>query len=115
MTPTYIYQAEVLSVVDGDTVKLRVDLGLETDRRITVRLADVWAAERHETLGALHTAILRGLLPTGSRVVVQTTRKRGVEATTFGRYVADVWADGEWVNETMRREIGVPRGKGVRP
>jgi endonuclease YncB( thermonuclease family) len=112
-SPSYTYAAEVLSVTDGDTLKLRVDVGFEADRRLAVRLAGVFAAERHEELGSLHTGHLRSLLPVGSKVVVVTQRNRGSDVTTFGRYVADVWCDGQHVNEEMRRLIGEPQGAGA--
>jgi len=114
-SPSYCYHAEVLSVTDGDTLKLRVDVGFEGDRRIAVRLAGVYAAERHEEMGALHTGHLRSLLPVGSKVVVMTQRNRGSDVTTFGRYVADVWCEDEHVNEEMRRLIGKAQGIGAAP
>lgn len=41
----YEYRATVLRVMDGDTVDLEVDLGLETLRRIRCRLAGIDAPE----------------------------------------------------------------------
>lgn len=112
--PSYTYQGEVLSITDGDTLKLRIDVGFSLDYRMAVRLADVFAAERREPNGPAHTAMLRGLLPTGTRVMVRTCRVRGAEVQTFGRYVADVWCDGIHINAEMRRMIGEPQGAGVK-
>lgn len=113
--PSYTYQGQVLSITDGDTLKLRIDVGFSLDYRMAVRLADVFAAERREPAGPAHTAMLRGLLPTGSRVVVRTHRVRGAEVQTFGRYVADVWCDGVHINAEMCRMIGEPQGAGTKP
>lgn len=112
--PSYTYEAEVVSVTDGDTLKLLVDLGFSTQHRIAVRLADVFAAERREAAGPAHTAGLKRMLPIGTRVVVRTQRLRGAEVQTFGRYVADVWCSCVHVNAEMRRMIGEPQGAGVK-
>ncbi len=110
----YTYNAEVTGVTDGDTLKVRVDLGFQIEHRIAVRLADVFAAERNEPAGGLHTAQLRAMLPVGTKVTLVTRRLRGAEVSTFGRYVADVWCDGQHINEEMRRQIGAPQGAGVK-
>jgi micrococcal nuclease len=49
MMALYQYRASLVRVVDADTLVLDIDQGLETTRRITVRLALVDAVERsHE-------------------------------------------------------------------
>jgi micrococcal nuclease len=42
------YRAKLVRIVDADTVVLDIDQGLETTRRITVRLALVDAVERSD-------------------------------------------------------------------
>lgn len=37
----YWYKAKVLRVVDGDTIKVAVDVGLNMSRRLNIRLKDV--------------------------------------------------------------------------
>lgn len=112
--PEYTYLAELLSITDGDTIKVRVDLGFSTHVEIAIRLANVFAAERGAENGQMHTAKLRSLLPTGSKIILKTYRTKGAERVTFGRYVADVYCDGVFVNDEMRKAIGVPQGKGVK-
>lgn len=43
----YLYKALCYKVIDGDTVVLTVDLGLETMRRTAFRIHDIDAAEIH--------------------------------------------------------------------
>jgi endonuclease YncB( thermonuclease family) len=111
--PSYVYEAELLSVTDGDTVKVRVDLGFSTLVKISVRLAGVFAAERHEPNGPAHTTILRSLLPTGAKVVLVSHRLRGTERVTFGRYVADLYLDGEHINARAQQMYGQAQGMGA--
>jgi endonuclease YncB( thermonuclease family) len=112
--PSYTYEAELLTVTDGDTVKVRVDLGFSVLTKISVRLANVFAAERHEPNGPAHTAILRSLLPTGSKVVLVSHRTRGAERVTFGRYVADLYdLDGEHINAKAQELYGQAQGLGA--
>lgn len=113
LQPSYTYHGQVISVTDGDTIKVRLDLGFSIDHRVTIRLADVFAAERGQPNASDHTAKLRALLPVGSWVILKTQRLRGAEKQTFGRYVADVWVGGFHVNQKMRDFIGEPQGSGA--
>lgn len=115
MTPAYTYNATVLSVTDGDTVKLRVDLGFSVHIDVSIRLADVFAAERGQENGLNHTNLLKFFLPPYQDVVLVSKRIRGKDVTTFGRYVGDIYnLDGLHINEEMRKAIGEPQGKGVK-
>lgn len=44
----YEYRAKVLRVVDGDTLYLAVDMGLETTRILDVRLYGINCPEMHD-------------------------------------------------------------------
>ena len=115
MTAAYTYNATVLSVTDGDTVKLRVDLGFFVHVDVSIRLADVFAAERGEFNSKIHTDALKEMLHVGTQVVLASKRMRGKDVTTFGRYVGDIYnLDGLHINEQMRKAIGEPQGKGVK-
>ena len=78
---TSVNAAQVISVGDGDTIRVS-----EGSRRITVRLACIDAPETSQRpWGARSTALLKQLLPVGSEVSlkVQTTDR-------FGRTVAEL-------------------------
>ena len=78
---TSVNAAQVVSVGDGDTIRLS-----EGSRRITVRLACIDAPETSQRpWGARSTAFLKQLTPVGSEVTlrVQTTDR-------YGRTVAEL-------------------------
>ena len=89
---TSVNAAQVISVGDGDTIRVS-----EGSRRITVRLACIDAPETSQRpWGARSTALLKQLLPVGSEVSlkVQTTDR-------FGRTVAELLNHRGNVNQLM--------------
>jgi len=44
--PSYLYRAELIRVIDGDTVDLKVDLGFYIYHKVRVRLAGINTPER---------------------------------------------------------------------
>ena len=96
MQVAYIYDAEIVSVYDADTIRMDIDLGMNTwvhNEPIRVRGIDapeVRGVERPEGLKARD--FVREVLPPGSKVLLETYRdKKG----KYGRYVADVYFDYE--------------------
>ena len=78
---TSVNAAQVISVGDGDTIRVS-----EGSRRITIRLACIDAPETSQRpWGARSTALLKQLMPVGSEVSlkVQTTDR-------YGRTVAEL-------------------------
>jgi micrococcal nuclease len=89
----YEYKATVVSVYDGDTITVDVDLGFHITQRMVVRLAEVNAPElkgEDREKGLVSRDKLRQLLPVGARVTLQTY-KDGKEK--YGRYLACVVND----------------------
>lgn len=89
ITPQYVYRAVVVVIVDGDTLKLDIDLGLCTwvrDQRI--RLLDVYAAELKAPGGPEAKAKLAGLLPVGSECIIQTVKDRKEK---WGRWLGTIY------------------------
>lgn len=101
------YRAIVDRVVDGDTVVVLADVGLDAYPCVSLRLRDVRAVELRSERGEEARAVLETLLPPGTPVVVSTFKDR----QTFDRYVADVFrlsTDGAHpvsVNVTLRAEL----------
>lgn len=81
----YEYQATVIRVVDGDTVDLNVDLGLNTFTKERVRLYGINAPEKNTPQGPLSTARLKELLPVGIGVTITTFKDKKEK---YGRYLA---------------------------
>jgi micrococcal nuclease len=95
----YEYRGEVVNVVDGDTVDVRIDLGLEIQREIRLRLFGINAAERFTDLGKMATEALRDLFAGNPYVTVRTIKDR---TEKYGRYLAILTAeDGKNINDWL--------------
>jgi micrococcal nuclease len=92
----YVYHAIVTEVVDGDTIKVNVDLGMGvTMTRQTIRLSDVMAPELREERGPAAAEHLRKLV-FGQWVLVNTKKKE-----KYGRWLGVVYASELNVNAAM--------------
>lgn len=90
--PLFRYRATCVSVTDGDTIVLAVDLGLYVTRRITVRLLGIDAPERRgpeRARGVAATQAMRELVE--GRAVYVETRK---DDRSFDRWLANVFVPG---------------------
>jgi len=95
----YEYRGEVVNVVDGDTVDVRIDLGLDIQREIRLRLFGINAAERFTDLGKMATEALRDTLAGNPKVTVKTFKDR---TEKYGRYLAILTAeDGTNINDWL--------------
>lgn len=84
--PDYLYGAEVLSVVDGDTLDLHIDLGFGVYRKLRARLANVDAPELSTEAGREARDFLAQELMTATSCAVQTVR-----VDLHGRYVVHLF------------------------
>ena len=97
----YHYRAIVQSVYDGDTCTVDIDLGLNTwIRGEKVRLYRINAPELRgpeSEAGKRSRDFLRSQID-GKEIYIQTFKdKKG----KYGRYIADIWLQGEgggWIN-----------------
>lgn len=80
------FPAVVRHVVDGDTLDVMLDVGLNTYLYRTIRLRGVDTPELNTPHGRAVRDLARIFLPPGTPCVVTTYK----DAVTFGRYVADV-------------------------
>ena len=97
----YRYEAVVVSVYDGDTVTLEIDLGFSTKRVERCRLSRINAPEirgDERAKGILSHDYLKSLLPVGSVVYVQTIRDAREK---YGRYLAEIHIKDGCVNDLM--------------
>lgn len=72
MRPSYTYAATVLSVHDGDTLALDVDLGFHVHTHTSVRLLGCNARELAQPGGTAARDHLRALLPIGTAVTIRS-------------------------------------------
>lgn len=97
----YEYNAEVLRVVDGDTVHARVDLGLDIRADIILRLYGINTPELPTTQAvAARDYLASRLAEVGFKVRVETIKDHKEK---YGRYLAVLWIDAESLNDTLVR------------
>ena len=85
----YIYKAELIRVVDGDTVDLIIDLGFDTSRKERFRLYGVDAPEMNTAEGKEAKAWLIGILGPYGAIYVQTLQHNTkAKRDKYGRFLA---------------------------
>ena len=84
----YTYSAEVIKVVDGDTVDLNIDLGFHVKIAKRIRLSLIDAPERFTELGKKSKEFLSNTLPEGSVVTVKTQLDRDDK---YGRVLGEIF------------------------
>ncbi len=104
----YEYQATLVRVIDGDTVELDIDLGMNVHVREKVRLDGINTPEifgvkkeSEEYIAGLKAKVRVQLLLQNNVLVIQTTKdKKG----KYGRYIAKIFVEGKDVGETLVQE-----------
>ena len=106
--PAYLYRADVVRVVDGDTIDVDIDLGFYVWMRSQrIRLLGIDAPEMHgetKAAGDAATEYLEGLI--GGKTIILHTVKGKDEADrhdSFGRWLGVVYLNGVDINEEMLR------------
>ena len=98
----YVYECELVKVVDGDTVKLRVDCGFNITFTDNFRLSDIDAPEMRgpgKEAGAASKEFLIKFLE-GKKLLIESLKYRG----KYGRYIVRLQADDAWANDTLVKE-----------
>lgn len=99
----YEYQAEVIRVVDGDTVWLDVDLGCDTHIRMSVRLIGINAPEMGNLDGVKSKRWLTERLSICADTLVLRTYKDRKEK--YGRYLGELWDSLDATQDPARKSI----------
>lgn len=115
----YVYNANVLRVVDGDTVDVVADLGFHTWMKMRLRLRGIDAPELHAIKDGKPDLETR-LRAVASREaltakVVTPVRIKSTKADDFGRYLADIFVGDRYINAEMIAEGHAVAYKGVPP
>lgn len=82
----YTYAAYVEKVIDGDTLKVRFDLGFNTEIRQTLRLRGIDCPEMDTKEGQAAKAFVQSHLKEAQMVIVRSSRPE-----KYDRYLADVF------------------------
>lgn len=104
--PAFLYRAEVVNVVDGDTIDVDIDLGFYTwIKNQRIRLVGIDAPEpRGETRekGKESGTYLRKLID-GKSIIIRTVKgpDDADRDDSFGRWLGIIYLDGEDINQTM--------------
>lgn len=99
----YVYPCKVLRVIDGDTVVLEIDMGLDIGVKAHMRFFGVNTPERDER----STEFVRRWVEQNPVLWVETYKDR---TGKFGRYLGTLYNDrGESLTEKLFSEnLGVP-------
>ena len=90
----YIYKAELIRVVDGDTVDLIVDLGFDTSRRERFRLYGIDAPEMRTKEGKAAKAWLEDAIRPPEAIYVQTIQlETKAKRDKYGRFLAVLYRE----------------------
>lgn len=84
--PFYVYRAAVERVIDGDTLKVLIDVGFGATVRESLRLRGVNTPEVGTPEGEAAKKYVVRLLPPGTPIVIKSHR-----SDLHGRFVADVF------------------------
>jgi len=90
----YEYRGKVLRVVDGDTLHLEIDVGLDMRTRMTVRLAGINAPEMSTSEGVAAKQFVEGwVLSNANPDGILTVRTAKDRREKYGRYLATLLYD----------------------
>ena len=95
----YTYKAEVIKAYDADTVTLRIDLGLDTFREESVRLARIDAPEvrgEEREAGLISRDALREKI-VSKEVLIRTYKDK---TGKYGRFIVEIFLPYTIITET---------------
>lgn len=95
----YWYQAEVISVHDGDTMTLSIDMGRRIYAIDSIRLLGINCPELSQPGGKEAREFVRNLCPPGKRIRIRTMKNKNDK---YGRWLGIVYfEDGNCLNDTI--------------
>jgi micrococcal nuclease len=95
----YEYKARLVEVIDGDTLKARVDLGFHVSVEVTLRLKRIDAPELRgpdKQRGLLAKSALNAFC-----LGEMTIRTEKAPGDKYGRWLAEVSVNGQSINDMM--------------
>jgi micrococcal nuclease len=102
----YIYKAELIRVVDGDTVELMIDLGFDTLRKERFRLYGIDAPEMNTEAGKEAKAWLEDAIRPPEPIYVQTIQlSTKAKRDKYGRFLAVLYDELPTLIPIMREPI----------
>ncbi|MFZ5801467.1 MAG: thermonuclease family protein, partial [Candidatus Omnitrophota bacterium] len=92
----YTYQARVEKVIDGDTLKVRLDLGFDSWSRQVLRLRGIDCPEINTAAGEKAKALVQSLLKETDWIIVRSSR-----SDKYDRYLADIFIGEIYLNNLL--------------
>ncbi len=100
--PNYVFRAELVRIVDGNTVSMNLDLGFGVwihKQNLTLFDEDKGGPdEASKAKNGQRVAKMRELLQGSTDIVIKTVRDKDASPP---RYFATIWADGVKVNDEL--------------
>lgn len=96
MKPDYTYNAQIVRVIDGDSLEVIVDCGFRLSIRTPVRLAHINTPELNQAGGSAAKQHLSAIIG-GTSTVMRTFKPYD----KYGRWLAEVYVDGRNINQQM--------------
>lgn len=117
--PAYRYRAQLVRIVDADTVDLVIDLGLRVSVEARVRLAGLNAPEADTETGAAAVGFVQNWFAQHSDLVIETSKDRHDrdETEKYGRWLASIHSGVANLNDALLAAgLAMPwDGRGPRP
>jgi micrococcal nuclease len=115
----YEYSARAIAVVDGDTLDIEINLGLDILHRTRIRLLGIDTPELHspvpeqrEAAKAARDFVINQVM--GKPLTIRTVKDRREK---YGRYLAGIWIEGDAVSvndKLIEAGLAVPYSGGLR-
>jgi len=113
----YVYNAEVISVYDGDSITVLLDLGMKMTAKASCRLFGIDTPEVRSKVSGEKEAAYKAKdrvksLVMGKKVVIQSVQK----PDKYGRLLVKVWTEeGKCINDLLVEEkLAVPYDGGTK-
>ena len=100
--PSYTYKAFLDRVIDGDTLRVNLDLGFGIFHRETLRLAHINAAEKKTLKGQEVTKKLTKILKDAPFLIIKTNK-----IDIYGRYIAEIFFENNARDENKVAKSGI--------
>ena len=98
----YEYEAEVIRVVDGDTIVLRIDLGFKLSWKVSCRLHGIDCPEMRSKSASERVAAKAAKEFTESELLIgSTVLVYSVELDKYGRPLVDIFYGDKHLNEEL--------------
>lgn len=101
----YEYKAQVVRVIDGDTLEMDVDLGFHTKMRHRFRLLGVDTPELNSKVASERETALKAKAFTEQAVNGTTVVIRTEKADSFGRWLATVIYKVDGADKNLSEEL----------